>query len=43
MNPLTELIQQINSKQLWEREVDLQRNDYLVEKGKINTRFFFVV
>lgn len=43
MNPLTELIQQIDSKQLWEREVDLQRNDYLVEKGKINTRFFFVV
>jgi CRP-like cAMP-binding protein len=43
MNPLNELINQIEIQELWEPEIVLKRNEFLVEKGSTNTNFFLVL
>ncbi len=43
MNPLLELVNLIEKEQLWEKEVHLKRNEYLVVKGVTNTRFYLIL
>ncbi len=43
MNPLQELLEQIEEKELWEEDVELVRNEFLNVKGKINTNLYFVL
>ena len=43
MNPIQELLIQIEEKNLWQNDLQLNRNEFLNVKGKINTNLFFVV
>ncbi|MFT5821787.1 MAG: CRP-like cAMP-binding protein [Crocinitomix sp.] len=42
MNPLQNLLIQIEAKALWQEDLVLERNEYLNVKGKINTNLYFV-
>lgn len=42
MNPLKDLLQQIEEKELWENELELARNEYLKVSGSKDTRVYFV-
>lgn len=42
MNPISNLIDKINSQQLWDREIELDRNEYLKVKGSIDTNIYLV-
>ena len=42
MNPLHQLQQKIEAQNLWEREIELGRNDYLKVKGSVDTNVYFV-
>ena len=42
MNPLHQLQQKIIQQHLWEREVELARNQYLKVKGSIDTNIYLV-
>jgi CRP-like cAMP-binding protein len=43
MNPLQELLIQIDDNQLWQEDLTLERNEYLNEKGKIDTNLYVVL
>lgn len=43
MNPLENLLQQIEEQKLWESELELSRNEYLKVSGSKDTRVFFVI
>ena len=42
MNPLQELLLQIEEGDLWQADVNLNRNEYLNVKGRVNTNMYFV-
>ncbi|GAB2760467.1 Crp/Fnr family transcriptional regulator [Salinimicrobium soli] len=42
MNPLQDLLQQIQEQELWEQELELARNEYLKVSGSKDTRVYFV-
>ena len=42
MNPLENLLQQIEDRDLWEKEIDLSRNEYLKVSGSIDTCLYYV-
>lgn len=43
MNPILILIEEINSQNLWNKELKLGRNEYLKVKGSIDTNLYLVV
>ncbi|WP_339718006.1 Crp/Fnr family transcriptional regulator [Cyclobacterium amurskyense] len=43
MNPISNFIAQIDQKQLWEKNLELNRKEYLKVKGSIDTNLYFVV
>ncbi|MEO9570275.1 MAG: cyclic nucleotide-binding domain-containing protein [Polaribacter sp.] len=43
MNLISTLIDKITSKDLWDKEFVLQRNEFLKEKGTIDTNLYLVV
>lgn len=43
MNPILNLISKINNENLWDREIQLERNEYLNVKGSIDTNIYLVV
>ncbi|MCK8521923.1 Crp/Fnr family transcriptional regulator [Aquimarina sp. D1M17] len=43
MNPISNLIEKINRQDLWDRELILERNEYLKVKGSIDTNIYLVV
>ena len=43
MNFISNLIDQINKENLWDREIQLERHDYLKVKGSIDTNIYFVI
>lgn len=43
MNPISILIDKINTENLWEESRVLKRNEFLIEPGKIDTNTYFVV
>lgn len=42
MNPISLLIDRINDENLWDKEIDLDRNEYLKVKGSIDTNIYLV-
>lgn len=42
MNPISNLIDKIDNENLWDREIELERNEYLKEKGSIDTNVYLV-
>lgn len=42
MNPLENLLQQIEEQELWEQELELSRNEYLKVSGSTDTQVYFV-
>ena len=42
MNSISNLIEKINNENLWDKEIDLERNEYLKIKGSIDTNIYFV-
>lgn len=42
MNPISNLIDKINNENLWDREIELNRNEYLKVKGSIDTNIYLV-
>ncbi|MGY6647893.1 Crp/Fnr family transcriptional regulator [Wenyingzhuangia sp. IMCC45574] len=43
MNPIEFLIQQINHNDLWEKELTLERNEYLKVQGTVDTNLYWIV
>ncbi len=43
MNPISNLIEKINRQDLWDKELILERNEYLKVKGSIDTNIYLVV
>lgn len=43
MNPIHQLITKIEQSDLWEKQVTLDRNEFLKVKGSIDTNLYFVV
>lgn len=43
MNPIQNLIEQINSENLWDKTIHLERNEYLKVKGSIDTSIYLVL
>lgn len=43
MNPITNLIDRINNENLWDKEIELERNEYLKVKGSIDTNIYLVI
>ena len=43
MNAISTLIDRINEENLWDREIQLERNDYLKVKGSIDTNIYFII
>ncbi|MDY8137294.1 Crp/Fnr family transcriptional regulator [Aquimarina sp. 2201CG5-10] len=42
MNPISDLINRINNENLWDKEIELKRNEYLKVKGSIDTNIYLV-
>ncbi|WP_308993437.1 Crp/Fnr family transcriptional regulator [Mariniflexile litorale] len=42
MNPISNLVERINKNDLWDREIELERNEYLKVKGSIDTNIYLV-
>lgn len=42
MNPISNLIDNLNTQNLWDREIELKRNEYLKVKGSIDTNIYLV-
>ena len=42
MNPISNLIHKINDKNLWDKEIELKRNEYLKVKGSIDTNIYLI-
>ncbi len=43
MNPISIIVDKLNSQDLWEEEIELNRNEYLKVKGSIDTNLYLVV
>ncbi|WP_024770330.1 Crp/Fnr family transcriptional regulator [Aquimarina macrocephali] len=43
MNPISTLLEEINSQDLWDKELKLDRNEYLKVKGSVDTNGYLVV
>ena len=43
MNPTNLLLQQIEDNRLWERELSLDRNEFLKVAGSVDTNVYFVI
>jgi CRP-like cAMP-binding protein len=43
MNPISTLIEEINNQNLWSKELELNRNEYLKVKGSVDTNLYLVV
>jgi len=43
MNPITELVEKINTQNLWDRTLELERNEYLKVKGSIDTNLYLIL
>lgn len=43
MNPISNLIDRINYENLWDKEIQLERNEYLKVKGSIDTNIYLVI
>ena len=43
MNPVSELINNLNKENLWEKEIQLERNAYLKVKGSTDTNLYLVI
>lgn len=43
MNPISKLIETLNSENLWDKTVELKRNEYLSTKGNTDTNLYFVI
>jgi CRP-like cAMP-binding protein len=43
MNPITTLIEELHKQKLWQKDVELSRNEYLTVKGSINTNLYLVL
>lgn len=43
MNPITNFIEKIDQKNLWDNRLELSRKEYLKVKGSIDTNLYFVV
>ncbi|MDA7803382.1 Crp/Fnr family transcriptional regulator [Crocinitomix sp.] len=42
MNPLAEILNEIEAKELWERDLLVERNEFIIKAGEINTNLYFV-
>lgn len=42
MNPISNLIEQLNKVNLWDREIKLERNEYLKVEGSIDTNIYLI-
>ncbi|OUS01017.1 Crp/Fnr family transcriptional regulator [Flavobacteriales bacterium 33_180_T64] len=42
MNPISNLIDKLNNENLWDKEIELKRNEYLKVKGSIDTNIYLV-
>ncbi len=42
MNPISTLIERLNHKNLWQKSLELKRNEYLKVKGSIDTNLYLV-
>ena len=42
MNPISNLIDKINTENLWDKEIELERNEYLKVRGSIDTNIYLV-
>jgi len=42
MNPILTLIERITSENLWDKEIELDRNEFLKVKGSIDTNIYLV-
>ncbi|MFI1773247.1 Crp/Fnr family transcriptional regulator [Thalassobellus citreus] len=43
MSPIQQLIETLNNESLWDKTIELNRNDYLTTKGKIDTNLYLVL
>ncbi|MEM9921720.1 MAG: Crp/Fnr family transcriptional regulator [Bacteroidota bacterium] len=43
MNPILNLIEEISQRNLWDKTVELKRNEYLKVQGSIDTNLYLVV
>ena len=43
MTPLQNLLQQIEERELWEKELELSRNEYLKLSGSKDTQVYYVI
>lgn len=43
MNPLESIIEQLSSRNLWEKDISLDRNEYLSVKGSVDTNIYLVI
>ena len=43
MNPISIVIDKLSNKDLWEKEITLERNEYLKVKGSIDTNIYLVI
>ncbi|MEL6864061.1 MAG: Crp/Fnr family transcriptional regulator [Bacteroidota bacterium] len=43
MSPIQQLVEAIHEHQLWTKEIELNRNDFLKIQGTVDTNFYFVV
>jgi CRP-like cAMP-binding protein len=43
MNPIENLVEQIENRNLWEKSLNLTRNEFLKVQGSIDTNIYFVV
>lgn len=42
-NPIAKLIDRINTENLWDKEIKLERNEYLKIKGTVDTNIYLVI
>lgn len=42
MNLIAQLYQKLEHEQLWDSELELRRNDFLKERGSLETRIFYI-
>ena len=42
MNAISHLIEKLNEIDLWDREIELERNEYLKVKGSIDTNLYLI-
>ncbi|MEO2072236.1 MAG: cyclic nucleotide-binding domain-containing protein [Zunongwangia sp.] len=43
MNPIEKLVEEIECQNLWEKELNLTRKEYLKVRGSIDTNLYFIV